>query len=195
LLRYLGVERAHVVGHSFGGAFALQLALDAPDVVHSLILLEPALIIGASGASYRESLLRSAGRYRAEGPVVVMEEFLRARWPGYSRAALEQVLPGAFAQAVADAPATFELDIGFVDWSFGDAEARRITQPTLVVLGGASPALHPRFEETYQALLEWLPHAEGFVLPGATHFLQVESASASAGLAAAMSAFFARKPI
>jgi pimeloyl-ACP methyl ester carboxylesterase len=41
LLRHLGVERAHVVGHSYGGIVALQLALDTPGVVHSLALLEP----------------------------------------------------------------------------------------------------------------------------------------------------------
>ena len=44
------MRRAHVVGHSFGGAVALQLALDAPDLVHSLALLEPALFVGASAA-------------------------------------------------------------------------------------------------------------------------------------------------
>ena len=46
LLRSLGVERAHVVGHSYGGNVALQLALDAPDVAHSLALLEPGFMVG-----------------------------------------------------------------------------------------------------------------------------------------------------
>jgi len=42
LMRRCGIERAHIVGHSFGGAVALQLALDSPAMVHSLVLLEPA---------------------------------------------------------------------------------------------------------------------------------------------------------
>jgi pimeloyl-ACP methyl ester carboxylesterase len=137
---------------------------------------------------------RSAERYHAEGAMVVMEEFLRARWPTYTRVALEQVLPGGFEQALVDAPATFETDIGFVDWGFGELEARRITQPALVVLGAASQALPPRFGETYRLLLEWLPSAEGFVLPGATHFLQLENPNASAGLAAALAAFYSSGP-
>jgi pimeloyl-ACP methyl ester carboxylesterase len=41
LLRHLGVERAHIAGHSYGGAIALQWALDAPPEVHSLALFEP----------------------------------------------------------------------------------------------------------------------------------------------------------
>ena len=73
---------------------------------HSLALLEPALFVGASAPPYRESLVRSAQRYRDEGAVVVMEEFFRARWPGYSRAALEQALPGASEPASADAGTT-----------------------------------------------------------------------------------------
>jgi pimeloyl-ACP methyl ester carboxylesterase len=40
LLRHLGVRRAHVAGHPTGAAIALQLALDQPDVVHTLVLLE-----------------------------------------------------------------------------------------------------------------------------------------------------------
>jgi pimeloyl-ACP methyl ester carboxylesterase len=46
LLRRLGVRRAHVAGHSYGGVIALQVALAAPDLVQSLALLEPALRSG-----------------------------------------------------------------------------------------------------------------------------------------------------
>lgn len=195
LLDYLGVSRAHVVGHSFGGCVALQLALDAPEMVASVALLEPALMVGASAASYRESLLRGSQTYRQLGAASVMEEFFRARWPGYTRAALDQVVPGAFEQALIDASATFELDIGLVDWEFGEAEARRIQQPALVVLGGGSEVLHPRFRETYRFLLDWLPRAEGLVLPDATHFFQLESPRTAAGLADALASFYARHPL
>ena len=189
LLRHLGVERAHVVGHSYGGAVALQLALDTPDVVHSLALLVPALMVGASAQGYRESLARGAERYREAGAAVVVDEFLQARWPGY-RDPLPRMLPGAFAQAVADAATTFEGEVpALLDWRFGEAEARRVGQPVLSVLGGDSNALWSRFGETHRLLLAWLPHAEGFVLPGATHFLQLEDPR---GMAEALAAFWAR---
>jgi pimeloyl-ACP methyl ester carboxylesterase len=174
LLHFLGVQRAHVVGHSYGGIVALQLALDTPGVVHSLALLEPGLMVGASAQDYRESLARGAERYREAGAAVVVDEFLQARWPGY-RATLDRVLPGAFAQAVADAETWFERELsGQLGWRFGEAEARRITQPTLSVLGGESDALWSRFGETHRLLLAWLPHAEGFVLTGTTHFMQIQ---------------------
>ena len=189
LLDHLGVERAHVVGHSYGGLVALQLALDTPGVVHSLALLEPGLMVGAGAQGYREALARGVERYREAGAAVVVDEFLQARWPGY-RATLERVLPGAFAQAVADAETWFEREAsGQQGWHFGEAEVRRISQPTLSVLGGESDALWSRFGETHRLLLEWLPHAEGFVVPGATHFMQIENPR---GMAEALAAFWAR---
>lgn len=192
LLRRLGVERTHVVGHSFGGSVALQLALDAPEVVHSLALLEPGLMVGATAQSYREAQARSQQRYREAGATVAVDEFLRPRFGVGYRVWLDQTLPGAFAQAVADAGTTFETDIGALDWTFGEAETRRITQPVLAVLGGESDALWPRFGETQRLLLAWLPQAEGFVLPGATHGLQMQNPR---GLAEALAAFFARHPL
>ena len=189
LLRHLGVERVHVVGHSYGGIVALQLALDNPGVAHSLALLEPGLMVGAGAQGYREALARGVERYREAGAAVVVDEFLQARWPGY-RAILERVLPGTFAQAVADAETWFEREAsGQLGWHFGEAEVRRISQPTLSVLGGESDALWSRFGETHRLLLEWLPHAEGFVLPGATHFMQIENPR---GMAEALAAFWAR---
>src|SRR5919107_3597032 len=187
LLLYLGVKRAHIVGHSYGGIVALQLALDTPSVVHSLALLEPGLMVGASAQDYRESLARGVERYREAGAEVVVDEFLEARWPGY-RATLDRVLPGAFAQAVADAATWFEREAsGQLAWRFGEAEVRRISQPTLSVLGGESDAHWSRFGETHRLLLEWLPHAEGFVLPGTTHFMQIEDPQS---MAEALAAFW-----
>src|SRR5258708_40042244 len=40
LLGHLAVRRAHVAGHSTGAAIALQLAVDSPDIVHTLALFE-----------------------------------------------------------------------------------------------------------------------------------------------------------
>ncbi len=191
LLHYLGVERAHVVGHSYGGDVALQLALDAPSVVHSLALLEPGLMVGTSANEYRESLARGVQRYRQAGARVVVEEFLQARWPGY-RVALDRALPGAFAQAVGDAETWFEHEVaGQLTWSFGEAQARRISQPTLCVLGGESDALWSRFGETHRLLLGWLPNGEGAILPGTTHLMQIQDPR---GTAETLAAFWARHP-
>jgi pimeloyl-ACP methyl ester carboxylesterase len=192
VLDVLQVERAHVTGHSYGGAIALQLALDAPELVHTLALLEPALAVGESGTGYREALTRSSDRFREAGAAVVLDESLRARSPDY-RAHLDRSLPGAFDQAVADAATPFESELpGLLDWRFGEPEARRIHQPTLCVLGGESENLWARFGETHRQMLAWLPQAEEFILPGATHFLQIEKPR---DMAEGLAAFWARHPM
>jgi pimeloyl-ACP methyl ester carboxylesterase len=94
LLRHLGVERAHVVGHSYGGVISLQLTLDTPNVVHSLALLEPALMVGATAQSYRDALTQGQQRFREGSPTVIVDEFLQVRFGAGYRAALEQVPPG-----------------------------------------------------------------------------------------------------
>ena len=47
----------------------------------------------------------------------------------------------------------------------------------------------------YRESLDRVLHAEGLVLPGATHFLHVEDPSFSHDLAKALADFFARRPI
>ena len=44
LLDHLDIHRVHVAGHSSGALVAMQLALDRPELVHTLILLEPSLL-------------------------------------------------------------------------------------------------------------------------------------------------------
>lgn len=194
LLAYLDVERAHVVAHSYGGCVALQLAREAPELVHSLVLLEPGLAVGASGPGYREALARGTQRFREAAADVVVDEFLEARWTGY-RDGLEAALPGAFVQAVADARTWFDFEMsGQLEWLAEEFPWTEIEQPTLSVVGGASNELWPRFGEVHQFLLETLPDVEGFILPGATHFLQLETAERRRGLADALAGFLGRHP-
>jgi pimeloyl-ACP methyl ester carboxylesterase len=55
LLTDLGVERVHVVGHSYGGAIALELATIAPHLVRSLTLLEPAVLAADAAEAFSEA--------------------------------------------------------------------------------------------------------------------------------------------
>lgn len=50
LLAHLGVEKAHFIGHSRGGVIAMLMAIDHPEMVQTLVLLEPA-IMGAIAKS------------------------------------------------------------------------------------------------------------------------------------------------
>ena len=155
-------------------------------------LLEAALMVDESAPLYRQALADSMHRYREAGPRVAVDESLQKRWPGYQEH-LEHVLPGAFEQAVADAATSFAVDVpATLDSRFGEAEARQIRQPVLVVLGEKSVALHPRFAEAHRLLLGWLPNAEGLILPRATHFLQMENPH---DMAEALTNFYTRHAI
>ena len=192
LLRYLGIERAHVVGHSSSANIALQLALDAPEVVHSLAVLEPALY---SVPSARTSRVAEAALqlYHAGDKAGAMDTFLRAVCGPDYRNVLERALPGAFDQHVADADTFFSAEIPAMrQWSFTQDDARRIRQPVLAVVGARSLELSPVWNERQQQLLSWLPDVEPFVLPAATHLLQVENPQ---GMAAGLAAFLARPPL
>ncbi|HTQ87854.1 MAG TPA: alpha/beta fold hydrolase, partial [Streptosporangiaceae bacterium] len=145
LMRRLGIARAHIVGHSSSVPVALQLALDAPDAVRTLTLMEaarPAAPTDAERQFGTDVVVPAVQRYRAGDTAAAVDIFFRGvLGPGY-RDALEAGLPGAFEQAVADADAFFTQEMPALwQWPFTDNDARRIHQPVLLVLGTASPAL------------------------------------------------------
>jgi len=191
LLHYLGVERAHVVGHSAGAAIALQLALDSPEMVHSLTVMDPALSEQRDGPPGLPPFLQAAlDLLEAGQPAPAVDAFMRNVCGPTYRAVVDAVLPGAFEQAVADADGLFHQEIpALLDWRFGPEEARRITCPVLAVAGGESP---PVFAQRQHRLLGWLPHAEAFTLRAAGHLLMLEQPRA---LAEALAAFPSRYPI
>jgi len=190
LMQHLGIARAHVVGHSSSGNIALQLALDAPDIVHSLAVLEPALMSVPSAPTSRAFVSTAVQLYSTGDRAGAIGTFLQGTCgPGY-RATLDQVLPGAFDQHVTDADTFFEQELpALQQWSFRQEDASRVVQPVLAVVGARSLELDPIWDERHQLLLDWLPNVEPFVLPNATHLLQVENPY---DLAEAVAAFFGR---
>ena len=193
LLEELDISRAHIAGHSYGGLIALQLALDRPDLVASLVLMEPALRVRSGGpASQDLSRLMAPGfqRYRdgdAEGAV---DAFLSATFaPGF-RDHLDRVLPGGWSQAVRDAETFFKIENPELQhWQFGEAEARRITVPLLSLGGELS---HPAFTEMEVLLREWFPQLETVRIDGVDHKLHLQQSSR---VAAALAEFLARHQI
>ena len=178
LMRHLELERAHVVGHSYGGAIALQLALDAPEAVRSLSLLEPALLDVPSGAQVGEIIGHTVEIYEAGDKAEAVDAFLQAVCGKAYRAAADKVLPGAMEQAVADADTFFGVELPALgEWTFSQEYAARIKQPVLAVLGADSETATglPAFGEGHRLLLEWFPQAKPFVLPRATHLLHVQN--------------------
>ena len=193
LMRHLGIERAHIVGHSSSAVIALQLALDAPDAVHTLAVMESARPVPPTEAQaefVREFVEPAVARYRAGDKAAGVDTFFRGVFgPGYRRR-LEDGLPGAFDRAVADADAFFTQELPALQrWSFTREDASRITQPVLAVLGEKTA---PTFPERRDLLLAWLPNVEPFDLPGATHLLHLQAPRA---LAESLAAFYARHPL
>jgi pimeloyl-ACP methyl ester carboxylesterase len=186
LMRRLNAEPAHLVGHSGGGVIALQLALDAPEAVRSLALLEPALLAVPSGPKLFEEVAAVVQMYQAGDKAAAVDGFLQAACGKEYRAALDAAVPGGFEQAVSDADTFFGAEIpGGGEWTFTREDAARIKQPVLAVLGADSDAVWPGFGEGHQMLLEWFPQARPFVLPRAAHLLQVQNPTDMAqGLAA-----------
>lgn len=190
LLEHLGVGRAHVVGHSFGGLVALQLAADHPTTVGSLVLMEAALRIPAGGAASQDltqRMIHGLQRYREGDRQGGLDEAIFM--PDY-RQVLGHVLPGSWAQAMRDADTFFDNDfLGVQGWPFGQAEARRITAPVLWVVGSET---HPAFFEMEQLLHAWFPHLETARVPGVNHLLHLQQPRP---VAETLATFFAQHPL
>jgi pimeloyl-ACP methyl ester carboxylesterase len=152
---------------------ALQLALDAPEVVHSLVLLEPALLDVPSGPVLAAAFEPALQRYRAGDTAGAKDAFLRVAIGPGCRGFLAALIPGGYAPAVGDADTFFAVELpSGGPWRFTEEDARRISQPVLAVLGGESATDWAGWPEGHARLLAWLPQAEPFVLAGANHALE-----------------------
>jgi pimeloyl-ACP methyl ester carboxylesterase len=190
LLDALGIPKAHVVGHSYGGAIALQLALDAPEAVQTLALFELAMLSVPSGQQLADAVAPLIEQYMAGDRVGAGHGFLAlVNGPNWQEE-IRRTVPGGPQQAENDVATLFECEIpSAVEWRFGPEEAAKIQQPVLYLLGSQSPAV---FAESQALLGSWLPRMEQDRLPGANHLMQMRHPAAAA---ARLVAFLKRHPL
>jgi pimeloyl-ACP methyl ester carboxylesterase len=185
LLQHLGIPRAHVAGHSYGAAIAIQWALDAPTSLLSLVLLETPLVASVpSGPSFWEGVASIRQQlYDAGDKAGAIDAFATAVVGADYRQIIAKFLPpGALELAVTDLDTYFQVEVpALQQWCVTAEEATRIHQPVLAVVGAETA---PMFRESHALIRQWMPQAEELVVPHATHALQYMNPSAVAeGLA------------
>jgi len=195
LVTALGAAPAHLVGNSFGGLLCLFVAIRAPELVRSLVLLEPFVLpLLASVPPRPLELLRLALRHPRTAAAIVQ---FGARGLGPAQAAFERgdleaglqlftraVLGPRGVEQMTEArreQARDNLNVLASQLTRGSFPSpdpggvRRITVPTLLLSGEQSP---PIMRLLTDRLHELLPQAKRVEIPGASHDAHVDNPSA-----------------
>ena len=175
LLDHLGLRRAHIVGYSTGAAIGAQLALDHPEKVHTLTMLEPTLVSLPLGQAFLKSPGPVFEAYRKGDHSAAFAMFASAAsgldWDT-CRALLEERIPGVVAQSIKDADTFFGVELpSLPSWTFGPEQAGAIHRPVLSVLGAET---QPLWVEIAEFLRSSLPDVEDCTIEGAGHLLQIQ---------------------
>ena len=175
LLDHLGVRRAHVVGHSTGANIALQLALDRPEVVQTVALLEPWLTASPSAPAFFERAGPPMEAYASGEKEPAMAGFISLasglEWET-ARDVIDDYVPGSVAQAIKDADTFCGVDLPALSaWQFGSEDAGAVAKPVLSVLGAETGLL---FVEGAALLRSWLPTVEELTVDDVGHLLQIQ---------------------
>jgi 3-oxoadipate enol-lactonase len=178
-LAALGIDRAHVLGHSLGGAIALQLALDHPARVDRLVLVSPG--VGGEPEHRAGEPLPPPGEWWLDDPVERMRLWLPdILGPDY-RAQMSEADEAAIVELERGSRTTWAGMMRQEAATGGDELLSRLAEirtPTLVIQGDADV---PVPLEKAQALAAGIPGARFVGLPGVGHLPWVESPDATIG--------------
>lgn len=190
LVTHLGLDRVHLLGQGYGALIAVQLALDVPSVVRSMVLLEPPLMTVEETAAFADASAPLYELYRSgDIPGAVDASMSMLCGPDW-RDEIATTVAGGAEQAEKDAPTFFDVEFpAMTRWFFDAARAQRIAQPALFVSGSDSG---PIFEAPRSHFRAAVPGSETMVLPGLNHLLQMRD---PALVAAPIAEFLSRSPM
>jgi len=170
VLRAAGVERAHIVGLSMGGMIALQMALDAPAMVRSLVLANTGPEVKGENAAEKLALWQRRFLTR----FLSMDKFaaiLATRlFPGPGQEEMQENFRRRW--AANDPRAYREAYLALLRWSVAD-RIHAIREPALVI--------HSEFDyTTLERKKRWadqLPNARIATIAGGRHAVSMDRAS------------------
>ncbi|HWP42601.1 MAG TPA: alpha/beta hydrolase, partial [Blastocatellia bacterium] len=175
-LRALGLGRAHLVGHSYGGSVAALVAMEHPELVRSLVLGDPSLFAVLQTQEAKAHL--SAQRETLSAVLAPLkekkdEQAIRLFLKGVIGADVLDSLPAASRGVIMDNVGTLGPMLAtYFDPNRLDCDrARGIETPTLLLTGEFSPKI---YGQVVGALDRCMPNAEVSILARASHGLQLE---------------------
>jgi len=166
LIEALGLERVHLVGSSYGAYVALRVTLERPDLVRSLVLVEPPILPWLARTPEGDSLRRAfdAG---------VLDQVRRALARGDSVDAVRRCVEGVGARPASGllaAAAALRLELRADPAVYMPAlscpDVSRIRNSVLLVNGERSPRM---FHLVTEELARCLAAEEVVTIPGAGH--------------------------
>ena len=165
----LGIDAAHVIGHSLGGMIGPAYARVYPDRVRSLGLLSTA----AFRTEDDSAKVRAVVRAMEEKGIPQVLETLTQRWfTDEFAAAHPDVIEARKAQVVATDPGVF-LNVFHI---YAETEMgpwlHEIAAPSLVLTGELDGGCNPRLNKQ---IAEALPNSELVILDGLKHAILIEA--------------------
>lgn len=177
LLQSFNLGPVHLVGHSAGGAIALLVARDHPELVRSVVVMEPVLlgmVTGEEGEALRASRQKSVDAAKAAFSAGDDEQAVRVitDWALRPRT-YQQLPPPAKATFVENAKALrAQLTSTAAPPDFSCEDAKALKAPLLLVEGELTSR---ELTATSRTLQGCRPEAERVVIPHSTHRMQADN--------------------
>lgn len=183
-IRTLGRGPVHLVGHSYGGAVAAIAAAEHPELIRSLVLIEPRLLqllpktpeTDAYHAERREVTQKVIGLLRAGDEKQAVKSFLT-----FTRGAVgEEKIAASVLEVMEDNVQTLRPMLTAVEPpnTFVCEDAQRIKAPVLLVSGGLSPKIYAPLMSQLQKCLQ---KSEQVTISGSSHGVMQENPQAFNG--------------